>query len=237
MGYGLWITCLIALGAVTIALWRWSGVALPPASAIDSSIDFDPEPDQPAKRTDDGKYVGRLASTFIYEKTPPLETVTVRAWILQSAILAVLALIYVDTGSRLLPLARELIHDYPVWFAVCATACYLLALAIGVFRQVSIYLMANAAALPVIDPKGRPAFSYIGDVPSWRWQYSPWIRAWTWTLVTTTSLCAAFIGSELISQRVDGSYFLVFTTLLLSRWVIAAIPRHLVEREQCAPAE
>ena len=56
----------------------------------------------------------------------------------------------------------------------------IVALALGALRQGFIKVMSLVAALPMEDEDGRPYLRYLGDVPPFAWQYSPWFRAGSW---------------------------------------------------------
>ena len=68
------------------------------------------------------------------------------------------------------------------------------------------------------------ALRYIGDVPPFIWQHSPWLRAGSWLVVTAMSLICAYIGAELFSQALDGGFVLLFGLLLYLRWAVSSLP-------------
>lgn len=130
-------------------------------------------------------------------------------------------------GEELLTVVDEWIGQHPLWAGMISFVCLIVALVIGALRQMFIRLMSLTCAIPMEDDTGRRFFSYVGDVPPFLWQYSPWFRAGTWCVVTGTSLIYALVGMELISALIGERFDLVFVLLLVLRWVISSIPSQL----------
>jgi hypothetical protein len=252
-----WILILVFLLVSAALAWYGAGFALPPATDVQTlppEVDGDGiaddltesteaiwRPDEGAGHTDLAMapcgppmrkaYTGRIASDHMYTRPPLLETVRVRAFILEVLILAVCALVYF--GLNLEPIGRlqDIVVELPLVSAVIATLAFLIALLVGAFRQISGFLLSRAAALPMIDEAGNPRFAYLGDVPPNSWQYSPWFRAGTWSLVSGCSLIGALIGAAaLIQPMVDEFFVRAVIGLLVLRWLISWLPKHLMKR-------
>jgi hypothetical protein len=179
----------------------------------------------------DSEFVGRIASDHMYQGAPILETVTVRAFAIESIIVIICGLVLIDSGTAVLYWFSEQIAAFPVLSGWVAALCFVFGLFVGAIRQLFGNLLSHAGALPVVDDRGRPKFSYIGNVPPYIWQYSPWCRAATWILVAAPSLVSALIGSFAANQLFGTAYVPGFLVILALRWLISSIPKRLIRNE------
>ena len=173
----------------------------------------------------DNPYIDDEApSAHAYQGEPWFALVNLRSWGLQSTALGATFMAYLWRGDEFLSVASQWIGVHPFWSGSIGLACLMVALMLGAVRQVYIRLMSLALALPMEDEDGRPFLGYLGDVPPFAWQYSPWFRAGSWLAVTAMSLIYAYIGAELFSQALDGGFVLLFGLLLYLRWVVSSLP-------------
>jgi hypothetical protein len=172
-------------------------------------------------------YEGTVTSSLAYQGEPWFTPVNLWSWGLQSGTVGLVFLAFLWRGDEFLGLASEWINAHPFWSGAIGLTCFPVALALGALRQAFIKLMSLALALPMEDEDGRPFLGYLGDVPPFAWQYSPWLRAGSWLAVTAMSLICAYIGAELFSQALDGGFVLLFGLLLYFRWAISSLPSHL----------
>lgn len=226
----------LGLPAIAILLskvWRWVGTALPPATMIDEKYTGSPVEQQVSPIVQDtpdipteAQYVEtvRIASDRMYLGAPLLETVRVRAWLIEWFLAALVMAVLVEVEKAQLQAVDDFVLAHPFISASVALTLFVLALLIGAVRQAFARLLSRAAAIPVIDGFGRPRFSYIGDVPPPSWQHSPWFRAVTWIPVAGGSLIAAWIGALLLNHFIDVGVALASIALLALRWLISAAP-------------
>src|SRR5262249_28054959 len=112
------------------------------------------------------------------------------------------------------------------------TTSFAVALFLGMLRQVWSLLLSHAAALPVIDQRGRLRFAYIGDVPPQKWCHSPWFRAGTWTAVCAASLTGAAIVSVWLAPLLAVPFATTVVGCLTIRWLLTWIPIRLYLAKQ-----
>ncbi len=225
----VWAFSIAVFGLIVIALWRWSGVALPPAAVVDKKLIGEPLPE--SDTWSENPPSGRIASDKMYIGTPVLETVTVRAALLESLIVIFCGFMIFNWGVISLQWAHEKYVELPLTFIGVAALCFLVATVVGAIRQVHAFLLSQAGAIPAVDDHGRPKFLYLGDVPPFLWQYSPWFRAATWVLVAAQSLFSALIGSFAADQLIANAYVPGFLSVLAFRWLISSIPKRLTQNE------
>jgi hypothetical protein len=227
-----WAVTLGFLCLGFLAVWRWCGSALPPASVVDEKyIGKASEPAQKDGSLSGGEYQGRIASTVMYQRTPFFETVRARAFAIESLIAIICWLVFVDSGATILNWSNTQIAAFPIPSYGFAVLCLVLALYVGAIRQLYGFLLSRAGALPVVDDRGRPKFAYVGDVPPIRWQYSPWYRAVTWILVTAPSLVGALILAGAADELLQGAFTPTLVAVLVVRWLISAVPRFRAGRQ------
>ncbi|MHA1567390.1 MAG: hypothetical protein ACTSX7_18930 [Alphaproteobacteria bacterium] len=163
-------------------------------------------------------------SVMAYQGEPWFASVNLWAWGLQSGAIVAGSLACFLRGDEFLNLASEWINVHPFWSGAIGLTCSLIALVLGAMRQTFIKLMSLVLALPMEDEDGRPFLGYLGGIPPFAWQYSPWFRSGSWMAVTAMSLICAYIGAELFSQALDGGFVLLFGLLLYIRWAISSLP-------------
>lgn len=228
-----WLVSLGILALILRGVWRWSGTALPPAAVVDKKYIGEPvEPLPKGASSSGGEYVGRIASDVMYQRAPYIETVTVRAFAIESLIVIICWLVFIDSGTTILHWSNEQIAAFPILSGGIAALCFVFALFVGAIRHSYRSLLSHAGALPVVDDRGRPKFAYIGDVPPFIWQYSPWYRAVTWVLVAAPSLVSALIGSRAADQLLEGAFTPTLVAALVLRWLISAIPNRIAQRQK-----
>ena len=241
-----WALSISVLVLIVVALWRWSGTALLPASVVDKEYIGEPFPEGPplASPADipDAHFEGRIriASDRIYKGTSIRETVTFRAFILETLIVIFCGLVLVDSGATIFDWFNEEVIASPILFGGIAVLCFVVALPVGAVRQAFGSMLSRADAIPVVDDRGRPKFAYLGDyVPHPIWQHSPWFRAATWVLVAATSLLGALIGSLAMDQLLKGALIPTLVAILVLRWLISSIPeriaQHQIARSEAEP--
>lgn len=234
-----WVVSLGILALILCAVWRWSGTALSPAADIDKKYMGVPPPNENSSNgtkdgnsSSDSEYVARVASDRIYRGTPLLETVTVRAFVLESLVVILCGLVLVDSGATILDWFNEEVVASPILSGGIAVLCFVVALFVGAFRHAFRSMLSRAGALPVVDDRGRPKFAYLGEyVPPPIWQYSPWFRAATWVLVAAPSLVGALIVSMAADQFLKGAFIPTLITALVLRWLISSIPERIAQRQ------
>jgi hypothetical protein len=222
-----------------VAFWRWSGTAISPAADISDDVkSMRPASDQssetaaqlrkivaPVGGPDGAKFVGefRAGANHMYRRTPPINTVSVRAFGLECVSVFIFLLLCAQAGLRF-GWIEQSVAAAPTLSAVLTTLAFLVALPLGMLRQVYQSLLRRAAALPVIDDRGRPKFVYLGDVPPAFWQYSPWLRASTWAIVAGASLIGAVILSIWLRHWFNLKVETAVVGLLIFRWLLTGIP-------------
>ncbi len=231
-----WILSLAVLALILCAVWRWSGTALPPAVVVDKKYIGKPLSESPPPKENSiygAKSEGpvRFASDIMYRGTPILETVTVRAFVLESLIVILCGLVLVDSGATILSWFNEEVIASPMMSGGIAVLCLVIALFVGAIRQLFGSLMSRAGAIPVVDDQGRPKFTYLGDVPPHIWQYSPWYRAVTWALVAAASLVSALFVSIAADQLLEGVLIPTLIVALVLRWLLSSIPKRLMHQQ------
>jgi hypothetical protein len=236
----IWALSLAVLGLIVVVLWRWSGTTLPPAAVVDKKYVGEPLPESPPpkRNSPNGAELGmrgRIASDKMYEGVPILETVTVRAFVLESLIMILCGLVFVDSGATILRWLNKEVVEFPIISGVIAALCFAAALFVGAIRQLCGSLLSHAGALPMVDDRGQPMFGYVGDVPPHIWLYSPWFRAATWVLVAAASLLGAFIVSVASDQVIKGTFVPALVAVLVLRWLISSIPKRLMQRHYGEP--
>ena len=233
----IWALSIAVLGLLVVVLWRWSGRALPPAADVDKNYigKLPPEGSPPKENSKYDAEIGeqvRIASDRMYRRTPILETVTVRAFVLESLFVILCGLVLVESGATILDWFNEEVVASPILSGGIAVLCFVVALFVGVFRQVFGSMLSHAGALPVVDDRGRPKFTYLGEyVPPPIWQYSPWFRAATWVLVAAASLLGALIASLATDQLLKGAFIPTLISILVLRWLISSIPERIAQRQ------
>ena len=232
----VWAFSIAVFGLIVIALWRWSGTALPPTAVVDKKYIGEALAESAPRngnRPEGAKFVGqfRIASDTMYTGPPYFETVAVRTFFLESLIVIFCGFMIFNWGVISLQWLHEKYIAFPLTFIGLAALCFLAAFVVGAIRQINEFMLSQTGALPVVDDQGRPQFFYLGDVPPFLWQYSPWFRTATWALVTTSSLFSALLGSFAADQLIANAYVPGFLAILFLRWLISSIPKRLFRNE------
>ena len=237
LSIAVWIASIAILSVLIATVWRWAGTAPPPASVVDKkviekgawrSIDHSDE-DEPGMQFESK---GIIAGEFVYKGAPLFETVTVRAFLLEFVASVFSGLIFYDFGTHILNYLIENVAAFPFWAALLLTICFVVALAGGVVRHLFQGLLHTAGAIPLVDSHGRAIFMYLGDVPPIAWQYSPWLRASSWLIVSFASLVGALVASILLEPLLRVGIAPIATALLLLRWFLSSIPWRIAKRQR-----
>lgn len=238
LSVGVWIASIAILTVFAVMVWWWAGKALPPAAVVDKKIIEEgtwrslghPDEHEPGMQ-----FTGReviIAGKFAYRRTPLFETVAIRAFALEFVAALLSGLIFYDSGTHILSWLNENAGAFPFWSALLLTICFVVALWGGAARQLFQGMLYTAGAIPAVDSQGRAILTYIGDVPPFAWQYSPWPRAGTWLIVSFTSLVGAFLASILLEPLLRVSIVPIATALLVLRWFLSSIPWRISKRER-----
>ena len=230
---------VLAFAILLYRAWHWAGTALPPTTMIDKTLmgrpvdQTAPPPElKPADMPPEAEYMEtvRIASDKMYVGAPILETVTVRAWLIETFVGTVAVVVLAGFGAARIQAMSDAVLSHPLVSAFLALVLLVPALLLGAIRQAFGYMLGRAGAIPVIDGAGLPRFNYIGDVPPPHWQHSPWFRAATWAVVAAGSLGGAWIVSLFVNQALGLGVPYGISAILTLRWLISAIPIFFLSR-------
>ncbi len=112
-----WAVTLGILALILHRVWRWSGTALPPAAVVDKKYigESIPESTPPESKLDGAEYAGRvrIASDVMYQRAPYIETVRVRAFAIESLVVIICGLVFIDPSTTILHWSNEQIAAFP----------------------------------------------------------------------------------------------------------------------------
>lgn len=159
---------------------------------------------------------------------PPLfEDVGVRAAALEiTIVLSYQSLLVHYLGIPMSKGLEELVLSWQVLGAGAAVASLAVAVLGGALRHFYGLMLSQACPFAYCDsstnPHARTRLSYVGDVASEYWMWSPWFRAGSWTVVSSASLIGALIIATIVGPLTSMRFNHIALLVLFLRWVCSA---------------
>jgi hypothetical protein len=168
--------------------------------------------------------VGAISADYAYLGEPPFTAANLTSLSINAIVLALLVRYLTPNSSTWASLIVGWSQTYPILSALSATVLLIIATAIGAFRLVNIKLMRNASAHPTKREDGLQFLLFLGDVPSFGWQYSGLVRSVTWSLVAISAMIASLLISSPLSHFLGFSSALTFWLILGLRLLLSSLP-------------
>ncbi len=176
---------------------------------------------------------GRIASDYMYHGPPPFEIVGARTLALETVLVLLLGLAYLDLGDTVTVWFISKVSESTLWFGILSIALLVVAALVGAARQFFTRLLSQASAMVVVDDFGTPKMAYFGDVPGTGWQTSPWQRTVSWLFVLMTSIFGALIAARVLEVWFDfESWVPAFFIILAVRWFVSWLPTRAIATTQ-----